>query len=530
MTALDTPCDPVEALRRLAAEPAEHSLWRDALTRYLRFQDLLGQPRPAAAGSSRQALIRLVRTIEALPARFLGGASPAQAIADISRMAASVPAEAQAALLGTLVAALSPIEALDLVSTDALFSEAELELIAQLKALLPAARRRLPTFQWAGGKDVDYEGYVCTIVKVTRQCNLRCGYCSDWRSGPEAKMKFEVIAQTIARILGCASHNRVDFVWHGGEPTLIGRRDFLRILSLQRRFMAAGQRLDNILQTNATAITEEWAMFLSDFGFSVSVSLDGPAEIHDRARPMASGFSSYRAVRKGLALLQRHQLAEGVLMVVGDEVLGMGAERLLRFFQEEGLTKVALLAQRPANPPTASSDYLSPRRYATFLVDMHRARLASPGPWVALREVDNLLELFRGKMPSLCEHLGNCVGHYFSVEPNGDVGHCDKYSGDPEYTLGNVMQDSFDEIRASSRVTRLRDEAERSREPMKTCRHYDKCRGWCPHERYVAKRVQLGVAGKCCGLGPMFDALEQLEAPAAREHATEGLLTNTINA
>jgi uncharacterized protein len=146
------------------------------------------------------------------------------------------------------------------------------------------------------------------------------------------------------------------------------------------------------------------------------------------------------------------------------------------------------------------------------LIDVHRERLARPEPWVSVRELDVLLKTRGGQMPRLCEHLGNCVGHYYSVEPNGDVGHCDKYLGDSDYTLGNLLEVGFDEIRTSAKLLTLREQAEQSRESMKTCKHYDKCRGWCPHERYVAKRKQLGVDAKCCGLGPIFEALDALES------------------
>ena len=305
----------------------------------------------------------------------------------------------------------------------------------------------------------------------------------------------------------------IDFVWHGGEPTLLGKREFLRVLALQALLRKPGQKITNVIQTNATAINQEWAHFLADFRFRANVSLDGPQQLHDQSRPMASGRSSYQATRKGLDLLRRHGLARGVLVVVGEALVQFGAQRLVEFLQAEGLTKVGLLPVRPGNPPTyGATPNLDQRTYAQFLIDVHRARLARPEPWLAVRELDVLLQTRSGQMPGLCEHLGNCVGHYYSIDPNGDVSHCDKYVGDDEYRLGNVLEQDFDEIRASAQLQGLCQRAETSREPMKSCAHYAKCRGWCPHERYVAKRTRLGIDPKCCGLGPIFDALDRMDA------------------
>jgi uncharacterized protein len=495
-------------LQLLAERATGHGFWTDVAERCARFETWMAGPERPARALTDADLQRLVRALQArLPCGSL--TDPDQASSEIASLSASLSDAERWRLYQQLLRGLDPASAFDTYQEQTLFSEAELAAITSLRQRGAGTRIRLPMLRWKPGHDIEYSGYVCAIVKVTRQCNLRCGYCHDWRTGPEARMKFEVMLQVVSRLLACPTHAVVDFVWHGGEPTLLGKREFSRILALQALFKAPGQKITNVLQTNATAITEDWARFLADFGFRASVSLDGPRELHDRARPMASGRSSYDATRKGLALLKKHGLAKAVLIVVGDDIVEYGARRLVEFLQTEGLTKVALLPVRPDNPPTlGSAPYLDQHTYAKFLIDVHRERLARPEPWIAVRELDVLLATRSGQMPTLCEHLGNCVGYYYSIDPNGDVSHCDKYVGDPAYQLGNVLENDFDEIRASQKLQGLRQQADASRERMKSCRHYDKCRGWCPHERYVAKRTRLGIDPKCCGLGPIFDALD----------------------
>ncbi len=517
-------------LQRLAAGSAIPEFWQRLAERSARVEGFVGS-RAVKPGELAQGHLTWLGTV----LKGLGKGAEhervvAMAMHELKQSARTLDAREQWELYARLRRALDPRAALDTWEDSVFFSDEERALLAGLTGS-PAATpyapdyapdkadsKKLKLLQWAQDKGADYRGYVCIIVKVTRHCNLRCTYCHDWREGKDARMSFDVLAHTMHKTLATPDHRLIDVVWHGGEPTLIGRRGALRILALQRRFSRNGQTVRNILQSNGAALDEAWAQFFVDFGFVVNVSLDGPPEIHEHTRPQADGAPTYSKAMRGLSLLREKGLASGVLMVVGDELVAYGAERLVKFMQATGLSEVGLLPVRPANPPTASSaPYLHPQRYARFLVEVHRARLAHPTPWIQVREIDMIMSAHGGTMPTHCEMLGNCVGTYFSVEPNGDVAHCDKYVGDAEYTLGNLLRDDFASIRASAKVQTLREQAQSTEDACQSCKHFSRCRGWCPHERYVAKRMGLGRSATCCGLGPLFDALDELTPERAAE-------------
>jgi uncharacterized protein len=385
---------------------------------------------------------------------------------------------------------------------------------AEEMALLRQARKDGPEVLPPGvdtgpGRAASYRGYVCVIAKLTRLCNLRCVYCHDWRSGPNQSMPFPVQAALFEKLLARAGHAAVDVVWHGGEPTLLGKRGFLRVLALQQLFRRPGQRIQNILQTNATTLDDEWCELLARHGFKVGVSLDGPLALHDKARPFAGGRPSFAAVRRGLAALRRHGLAATALLVVDRDTVELGAEAIVRFLQEEGITSAALLPVRPeVGPDGMSGPYLSREEHARFLLDVERARRANPAPPLAVRELDAAINALAGRGPGHCELLGGCVGAFFSVEPDGTVRHCDKFGSDPAYTLGNVLTQGFDEIRAAGLTRRLAAANDQADELYRSsCRFYDTCKGWCPHERYVAARADAAFDGSCCGLAPLFEGL-----------------------
>ena len=63
--------------------------------------------------------------------------------------------------------------------------------------------------------------HAALIIKATRLCNLRCTYCTDWRDGPDQTMAFEVLASLVSAALKDPDHDSVEFIWHGGESTLL---------------------------------------------------------------------------------------------------------------------------------------------------------------------------------------------------------------------------------------------------------------------------------------------------------------------
>ena len=98
----------------------------------------------------------------------------------------------------------------------------------------------------------------------------------------------------------------VEFVWQGGEPTLLGIDFFKRVIDLQKPF-AKAKTISNSLQTNGTLLNDEWCRFLKRNNFMVGISLDGPKEIHDRYRRDRKGQGTFEQVMHGLRLLQKHR-------------------------------------------------------------------------------------------------------------------------------------------------------------------------------------------------------------------------------
>lgn len=348
-------------------------------------------------------------------------------------------------------------------------------------------------------------GHAGLIVKATRLCNLRCTYCHDWASGPGQTMRFPVLARMIQTALQATDHDSVDFIWHGGEPTVLPLDFYRKALYVESTFARPGQRVRNILQTNGTALTPEWARFLHTYEFGVGVSLDGPPEINDRYRRYATGRPSSDDVVGGIRLLQDHGVRFSVLMVVDEATLGIGPDRVFDYFLELGCEQFSLLSAKPVNQPDAPpgtriEHYVDPTRITAFLTRMYDRWVEHGDERIQIRELAGIENRLRGLAPGLCTLAGNCLGKYYVVEANGDVAHCDLFVDDSRYTLGNVMTQDFAGMRSSLNLKVLKAGYADALAAMRSCPEFGVCQGWCPHERYLSVRHNPHHADGCCGL------------------------------
>ena len=172
-------------------------------------------------------------------------------------------------------------------------------------------------------------------------CNLDCAYCfylekqSLYGLGEDFRMADEVLGTFIRSYIETQPTPVVEFVWQGGEPTLLGLDFFRRVVELQQPF-APVKTIKNALQTNGTLLNEDWCRFLKQHNFMVGISLDGPREIHDRYRRDRQGRGSFDAVMRGLKLLQTYGVEYNVMASVARETARQPLE-VYRFFKEQGV-------------------------------------------------------------------------------------------------------------------------------------------------------------------------------------------------
>ena len=166
------------------------------------------------------------------------------------------------------------------------------------------------------------------IIKTSSSCNLGCLYCYATERNSLTRLENCISHETLEIVIKnsiLAAGNRLEFVWHGGEPLLLGINFFQDVINLQNKYSTPGIEIINSLQTNATLITPEWATFFKENSMCPGVSLDGPPKIHNSMR-MSSYEGTFDRTMNGISYMVEQNLHPNILAVVSKNSLGFERE------------------------------------------------------------------------------------------------------------------------------------------------------------------------------------------------------------
>lgn len=362
-------------------------------------------------------------------------------------------------------------------------------------------------------------------------CNLDCAYCfylekqSLYGLGEDFRMADEVLSAFIRSYIETQPTPVVEFVWQGGEPTLLGLDFFRRVVELQQPF-AQIKTIKNVLQTNGTLLDEDWCRFLKQHNFIVGISLDGPREIHDRYRRDRQGRGSFDGVIRGLKLLQTHGVEYNVMASVARETARHPLE-IYRFFKEQvvefiqfvpvierqpgaseqelglQLAGPAVLEREEANTAVTPWTVL-PEDYGDFLITIYEEWVRKDVGSTFVMNFEWALNAWLGEPSPVCIHARQC-GRSLVIEHNGDLFACDHYVY-PQFKLGNILGDDLSSMVEKSLKNGFGEHKESAL--PRWCRECDvlaACQGGCPKHRFAQSyHDEPGLHYLCAGYKKFF--------------------------
>ena len=98
---------------------------------------------------------------------------------------------------------------------------------------------------------------------------------------------------------------------------------------MERRHAKPGVAIYHSIQTNGYAVDSQWATFFAENHFLVGLSLDGPADLHNRNRLDLLGRGSWNRVMNTVRLFETHGVGYNVLCVV----TGQNARSIQQIYQ-----------------------------------------------------------------------------------------------------------------------------------------------------------------------------------------------------
>lgn len=343
-------------------------------------------------------------------------------------------------------------------------------------------------------------------------CNLACKYCYYLEKNklyPTAQrhlMSDEMLEQFTREYIEAQTMSQVLFTWHGGEPLLRSIDFYRKALSLQQKY-AGGRRIDNVIQTNGTLLTDEWCEFFAQNHWLVGISIDGPQPDHDHYRLTAAGKPSWKKVMQGIKLLKKHGVEWNAMAVVNAYNANHPLE-FYRFFKENGcqflqftpiverLTRhedgrtLASLADK--DEISLSEASVAPEQWGYFLCAIFDEWVRKDVGKIFVEIFDCTLANWMGISPGICAYSKEC-GHAGVMEHNGDVYSCDHFVF-PEYKLGNIRDHSLIDMlygEQQQEFSRLKHSS--LPRQCKECDMEFACHGECPKNRFM--KDQYGDSG-----------------------------------
>ena len=331
------------------------------------------------------------------------------------------------------------------------------------------------------------------VVKIVQRCNLNCSYCymyqhadQSWRQRPPF-MSEEIFGHLLNRIEEYCDRRpgrEMYISFHGGEPMLIGARQFDRLASMAVEKLK--QRVSLGMQTNGTLVDDEWIEVLKRHDLRVGVSLDGPPEIHDLSRFDHAGRGSYSQVVQGLRKLQENRVFSSVLTVINPGQSGLEIYRHIRSLGVKNmnflLPDVTHDSRRlfyPDSGATPISDYLIPIFDAWFDED---------DPTVVIRVFNAIITVLMGSSINF-EGIGNHCENYLVIDTDGNIQANDalKVCDDGISESGlNVARHGFDDLHLGlPLVNRLVHEGLKLSPQCQACAERDVCGGGAISTRYA---------------------------------------------
>ncbi len=371
-----------------------------------------------------------------------------------------------------------------------------LEALRDAQVLVPAARprRRVPA-----AIDPARIPLGTLVLEAAQACNLRCTYCyaGGGSYGGVARMMSPELARRAARFLVEASgdRDRVTLVLFGGEPLLNLPAIEAAVLEAEAAARARGKNLTVSLTTNGTRFTPAALAFLSAHPISVSVSIDGPPDLHDANRryPGANGAGTYADIVAGLDALRAHLPRPPAARVtltpdqwervpeVFDHLRGLG-------FLEVGIAPVSPMSS--ALLPTCAQEQTLLAGFAQLAQRfVHEAEAGRLLPFSNL--LDLLARLHQGQAKEA--PCGAGLG-YLALDAEGRFYLCHRLAGVDRFFVGDLGRGiDHERIRAS-----LAAQAAPRRDDCSACWARSLCAGGCHHDNYLREN-ELGLApGGAC--------------------------------
>lgn len=317
------------------------------------------------------------------------------------------------------------------------------------------------------------------VVETTENCNLNCTFCLR-PSFRQLNMSIETLEKVISHLLEFAN-DRVDFIWHGGEPLIVGLNFFKKIPEFQKKYNKRNLLIKNNIQTNGVLLNKDFKKFFEREKFEIGTSIQGTKEIHDSSRVDKLGNPTFDKV---IANIQSLKHKPSSIIVLTKEILGkeeaiyyeikkyVRGIRISEYFPREAIPNKK---QKDSNMPTS-------KEYAKSILKFYEIWKKDLNS-VDLRPITDIIKAFvKGECGSCVYSQKACNFAIIGIKANGDFFTCMRGYPNNEFFLGNIDASPLKnyninaEKEFSERIKNLTEVG------CQNCEFWNQCNGGCPQE------------------------------------------------
>jgi uncharacterized protein len=333
------------------------------------------------------------------------------------------------------------------------------------------------------------------LLKVASRCNINCSYCyvyhqgdTSWQSMPRhmSLATVEHVLEQLARLYE-DQHHPFAVVLHGGEPLLLPRHILEALLQGLDNYLPAD--CAHAIQTNGTLIDDQLLDLCVRTNTTISVSLDGPADVNDKFRIAFDGGGTFARTIAGLYRIRRHpkarQIFTGTLCVVDPRA---DPQRVYEFFKSLSIPSVDFLfkdgnyARLPPGKVAIEST-----EYGLWLAALWDCYIQDPDP-PRIRILDDFGRLLLGGA-SVKEGRGQFVYGIAVIDTDGTIKKNDTlksaYDGADRFDAGwSISKDRLSEVASSPEFVHYAKLQQPTSQVCQVCSLLAVCGGGMPLSRW----------------------------------------------
>lgn len=279
---------------------------------------------------------------------------------------------------------------------------------------------------------------------LTSECNFSCAYCSlatplednhlNFMSKETVEGALDLYVRSLER--GKSKDLRKAIIFYGGEP-LLNESVFRFAVEGIEKLKKEGTLPNDVsvgIVTNGSMLTRELAIFMSEKGVNLSISLDGDRAATDLHRN-ENGYPVFENVIEKINILKELGIKFGISCTINSETIREGERNLSFLIDELGVRQIGFNIIMRTPGLLSDSSYLDYDNEVTdFIINSFKV----------LRKKGIFEERIMRKVRSFVDQkihpydCSACGGHELAIAPDGDIGICHAYTPSRKYFVGNV--------------------------------------------------------------------------------------------